>query len=143
MEGNEEPVVFEDHTDEVYYSTFSPDGKRIVSGSLDMTARVWNADGTGEALVLRGHESAVWRAAFSPDGTRVATASWDGTARVWRVTWSALLEYLRENTHACLTAEQRMQCLAETSSDAWETYAACERRHGRSPDERTASVRLN
>jgi len=62
---------------------FSPDGKHIVTASIDRTARVWNADGSGQPLVLRGHQDAVSSAAFSPDGKRVVTASWDKTARVW------------------------------------------------------------
>ena len=48
-----------------------------------MTARIWNADGTGEPLVLRGHELLVKYASWSPDSRRVATASYDNTARVW------------------------------------------------------------
>ena len=43
------------HTGEVWSAAFSPDGKRIVTGSWDRTAKVWDA-GTGqELLTLKGH----------------------------------------------------------------------------------------
>ncbi|WP_433934897.1 protein kinase [Sorangium cellulosum] len=71
------------HPDSVLDASYSPDGKRIVTASVDNTARVWNADGTGEPLVLRGHEERVFSAAFSPDGKRILTTSFDNTARVW------------------------------------------------------------
>ena len=60
-----------------------PDGKLVVTTSLNQTARIWNAE-TGEAVaVLEGHGDTVSRAAFSPDGRLVATASADDAARVW------------------------------------------------------------
>ncbi|WP_437573120.1 nSTAND1 domain-containing NTPase [Sorangium sp. So ce887] len=71
------------HPDVVMNAQYSPDGKRIVTASLDRTARVWNADGAGEPLVLRGHEDGVYSAAFSADGKRIVTGSLDRTARVW------------------------------------------------------------
>ncbi|HVK68573.1 MAG TPA: protein kinase [Polyangium sp.] len=67
----------------ITYASYGPDGKRIVTGSHDHTARVWNADGTGEPLVLRGHEDIVHFAAWSPDGKHIVTASADKTVRVW------------------------------------------------------------
>ena len=66
-------------------SEFSPDGTRIVTGSWDKTARVWDA-ATGEVLAtLAGHAGVVLTPQFSPDGTRIVTASEDKTARVWIV----------------------------------------------------------
>ncbi|WP_437932630.1 hypothetical protein WMF37_11420 [Sorangium sp. So ce291] len=62
---------------------FSADGQRVVTASLDKTARVWNADGSGTPVVLRGHEDVVRSAVFSADCRRIVTASSDRTARVW------------------------------------------------------------
>ncbi len=81
------------HTGPVCERSFSPDGTRIVTGSRDRTAKVWDAR-TGTALLeLKGHMGAVGSASFSPDGTRIVTGSDDGTAKVWDArTGSALLE---------------------------------------------------
>jgi WD40 repeat protein len=70
--------------------TFSPDGKWVATASLDLTARVWDAE-TGETLVtLKGHDDTpsklavgVWGVAFSPDGKRVATGASDAAVVVW------------------------------------------------------------
>ena len=50
---------------------FSPDGRRIVSGSYDKTVKVWDAATGQEMLTLKGH-TAVYSVAFSPDGRRIA-----------------------------------------------------------------------
>ena len=62
---------------------FSPNGTRLVTGSYDKDAKVWDA-GTGQPLFdLKGHSQLVWCVAFSPDGARIATGSNDRTVRVW------------------------------------------------------------
>jgi WD40 repeat protein len=76
-------VVLAGHRDIVAAAAYSRDGRRIVTASLDKTARIWDA-GTGALLtVLAGHDGRVNSVAFSPDGTRVITASYDKTARIW------------------------------------------------------------
>jgi WD40 repeat protein len=73
------------HQNDVNSAQFSPDGTRVVTASLDKTARVWDAQ-TGKPISEPMiHQNDVNSAQFSPDGTRVATASWDKTSRVWYV----------------------------------------------------------
>jgi len=66
----------------VYSVAFSPDGKYVVSGSGDMTARVWEA-ATGREVARMTHDDQVVSVSFSPDGKYVASGSVDFTARVW------------------------------------------------------------
>ncbi len=62
---------------------FSPDGKRVVTGSSDNTVRVWDAGTAKEMLTLKGHTNRVESVYFSPDGRRVVTGGFDNTAKVW------------------------------------------------------------
>jgi WD40 repeat protein/outer membrane protein OmpA-like peptidoglycan-associated protein len=75
--------TFRGHADEVVYAAFSTDESRVITASMDKTARVWDIK-TGKQLVrLTGHTATVWSAQFSPDGTRAITAGADGTLRLW------------------------------------------------------------
>ena len=71
------------HTGRVTSVAFSPDGKRLVSGSQDNTVKVWDAQTGQETLTLKGHTGAVRSVAFSPDGKRLVSGSQDGTVKVW------------------------------------------------------------
>ena len=86
------------HVGPVNCAVFSPDGRRVLTGSgygygfpdsatsaemEDRTMRLWDV-GTGKELArYKGHSMGVTAVAFSPDGTRALSGSLDTTIRLW------------------------------------------------------------
>ncbi len=86
--------VLSGHQDRVTSATYSGDGTRIVTASMDKSARVWDSLTGAQLAQLTGHSGLVESAAFSPDGTRIVTASDDKTARIWDARTGAPLTVL-------------------------------------------------
>ena len=76
---------FVGHGGSVMNGAVSTDGKLVLTGSWDSTARLWDARTGKEIRVFTGHQDHVMQVAFSPDSRTALTASFDGTARLWDV----------------------------------------------------------
>ncbi|KAG0043057.1 hypothetical protein BGZ83_011888, partial [Gryganskiella cystojenkinii] len=86
--------VLEGHMDAINSVAVSSNGLLIGTASNDMTARLWNFDGS-LGPVLIGHGRVVSKVVFSPDNLQVATSSWDGTVRLWDSHTGASLNVLQ------------------------------------------------
>ena len=78
-------AILHGHSDSVDVLSFSPDGSRLASGSLDKTVRLWNGSTGVLIATLEGHSECVQSLSFSPDGSRLASGSYDNTVKLWGV----------------------------------------------------------
>jgi WD40 repeat protein len=71
------------HERAVLTADLSPDGRFVLTGSADCSARMWSLhSGAVVAGPLR-HSGWIRCCQFSPNGNEIVTASDDGTARIW------------------------------------------------------------
>lgn len=87
-------LILSRHSSAVTSASYSPDGLRILTSSLDQV-QIWDAQRgllLNAPMCLRVSSTS---ASYSPDGRRILTASADGKARVWDAQSSELLTTLR------------------------------------------------
>ncbi len=70
------------HDGAVRCIAWSPDGTRVLTGSADGTARLWDAAAGTEILRTREDDGGILSVDFAPDGRRFVTSAADGGARV-------------------------------------------------------------
>ncbi|MFX0201897.1 MAG: WD40 repeat domain-containing protein [Candidatus Hodarchaeota archaeon] len=64
---------------------FSTDGRFVLTGSVDNTARLWEVATGKEVRRFEGHQEMIYSVAFSRNGHFVLTGSADMTSRLWEV----------------------------------------------------------
>ncbi|KAJ3316741.1 hypothetical protein HDU76_001580 [Blyttiomyces sp. JEL0837] len=75
--------VLAEHTDEVWFLSFSPNGKYLASASKDTTAIIWRTTNFDVAHTLRGHHEAISFLAWNPASTILLTGSNDSSLKTW------------------------------------------------------------
>src|SRR5258708_5795537 len=75
-------LTWQAHTDIVMALAFSPDERRLASGSFDGSVKLWDVE--SRALLWSGrHPKSTLCLALAPDGQQVASGGGDGTVRCW------------------------------------------------------------
>ncbi len=86
-------ALLKGHTGVIRSLAFSPDGSKLISGSSDNTAIIWDTGVQSGVQVpepkllhrLEGHKADIFTVVFSPDGSRAVTGSNDKDMRLWQV----------------------------------------------------------
>lgn len=98
------PLTISAHRDAILDIVFDPMGERVLTGSADTTAAVWDTRTGREMARLRRQRDIIQSVRFSPDAQLVVTASRDGTAVVWQARTGRALATL-VHTAAVVSAE--------------------------------------
>ena len=86
------------HSDVIFGLAFSQDGNRLISGSFDKTACIWNVRDQKITHLLKGHTGHIFGVTFSPDVTMAVTGSDDGTLKLWNTKSGTLISTLKGHT---------------------------------------------
>jgi WD40 repeat protein len=110
------------HGAPVRAAAFSPDGKLIVTGGDDQTARMWDAQTGKETRQFVGHTAQVSHVAISPDGQFVLTGSADASARVWNAKTGELVRQFGSHVSAVMYIAFADQGKTVITGDAGNLY---------------------
>ncbi|KAH0900224.1 hypothetical protein HID58_049792 [Brassica napus] len=123
--------VLSEHTDKVWFLTFSHDGKCLASSSKDKTAILWEMDADGkfrQKHKLVGHEKPVVAVLWSPDDQQVITCGENEVIKRWGCCIIGAMSDRRiylwslDGTEMQHEQEQRAQTLSDvamTSDGKW------------------------
>ncbi|KAF9193419.1 hypothetical protein BGZ50_007491 [Haplosporangium sp. Z 11] len=81
--------VLDRHTSEVWFISFSHDGRYLASASRDTRVIIWDMETFEPLHTLQGHSDGVTCCAWSPNDKQLLTAGFDKTVMLWDIPTSA------------------------------------------------------
>ena len=110
----------------------SLNGKWIVTGSWDSTAKVWDATNGRALLTLKGHRGQVTSVAISQDGRTIVTGSVDDTAKIWEAASGRELFTLEGHPESvsfvAFASDQKVVTHSATMTKVWDAASGRELR---------------
>jgi WD40 repeat protein/energy-coupling factor transporter ATP-binding protein EcfA2 len=89
------------HEDKIISAIFSPKGNKVLTLSMDKTAKLWDLQ--GNLLTELKHSDYIISAVFSPDGSRILITSRDHTARLWKISGKLLADMAKHKAQISST----------------------------------------
>ena len=89
-------AVISGHTRWVGCISFSSDGRSLVSGSYDMTVKLWDVQTGGVIKTFHGHNHYISSVAISEDNARITSGSGDWTICLWDVQTGECLHTIKQ-----------------------------------------------
>jgi WD40 repeat protein len=96
--------VLSDHSDEVWYVSFSHDGRILATASADNSIILYDTSDFSILRVLSGHDKQVMYVSFSPDDSSILSCSLESHAHLWDVATGELVETMG------MSGESRVWC---------------------------------
>ena len=106
------------HTWIVMSAAFSPDGRRLATGSQDSTVKLWNPETQQLLASIQAHTGAVWNVSFTPEGDALVTAGSDGKVKFWNVE-SREVTATFDGEQVMLAPTNSLMALAEVNPHFW------------------------
>ncbi|KAG0001041.1 hypothetical protein BGZ65_003846, partial [Modicella reniformis] len=94
--------VLDSHTNEVWYISFSHDGRYLASASADRRIIIWNLETFEPMQTLQGHEDKVTCCVWSPNDSQILTAGNDRAVNLWDVQTGTLKSSFKRHSDAAI-----------------------------------------
>jgi eukaryotic-like serine/threonine-protein kinase len=118
------------HSGAVLSGDIDSRGQRVITGSADLTAALWDISTGRQRAILPGGSHQVAHVAFSPAGDLALTASIDGSARVWASATGAQIASVCGRPIRCAafspTGDRVVIGLSSGAARVWESATGAE-----------------
>jgi WD40 repeat protein len=78
-------VYLKGHNGQINDVSISPDGKKVISGGADNSARIWDSKSGQQINLIKPHSGEITSVSFNLDGKIIAVAGSDDIVTIWNV----------------------------------------------------------
>ncbi|XP_065649687.1 chromatin assembly factor 1 subunit B isoform X2 [Hydra vulgaris] len=98
------------HVEDIYDLAWSPDSSQLITGSVDNSAIIWDANKGQSLKVLSDHKHYIQGVCWDPRGSYLVTHSSDRTCRVYTATNPRCVHNISKNNMSYMIDGQLVKC---------------------------------